>query len=386
MPKSKKIAPAPIAGKVQKLKLAKLRFDLSNPRYGPDAPAQTDDEQALNYIVTRFDMADVLSSIAYNGFFDTEPLIGVKEDDGSVKILEGNRRLAACLILANDERAVSQDKKRKAYPLADGITIDTIPVIVYEGDDAAQQLLPNLGVRHIVGGKPWDSYAKAHWVATTLAAGTSNLDIAGIKAMLGDTSNLIERLVSAYHVVLQLQKKSLFDPEDTVKKGRGSANFPFSLIYNTLDRPGVRKWLKLPEIKKATFKANPLSRDRLEDASYLLKMICGSHKDDFPAAIKESRQISELARSVIDPVSFSRLKKGEPLAVVAQDTLPAYQRIVDNLAAAKPKLADANTVLSESPLDLDSAEELLPTAKQVLRLASQVAKALQAQSSPEEDV
>ncbi len=79
--------------------LEELQFDLRNPRYGAGAARLNTEREALDHIVEMFGVNDVLSSIAVNGFFDSEPLVGIKlENDDRVKVLEGNRRLAACLI------------------------------------------------------------------------------------------------------------------------------------------------------------------------------------------------------------------------------------------------------------------------------------------------
>ncbi len=78
--------------------LEELQFDLRNPRYGTSAARIKTEPEALNYIVETFGVDDVLSSITVNGFFDSEPLVGVRlEKDDRIKIIEGNRRLAACL-------------------------------------------------------------------------------------------------------------------------------------------------------------------------------------------------------------------------------------------------------------------------------------------------
>lgn len=81
-----------------------------------------------------------------------------------VRVREGNRRLAACLVAVADGRAADHDKRtRRAKELRDesGALISVeVPVQVFdESDDEA--LLPYLGVRHIAGEQAWESYAKA---------------------------------------------------------------------------------------------------------------------------------------------------------------------------------------------------------------------------------
>ncbi len=382
MPKSE-VRSSP-KGEVNNIPLKDLRFDLTNPRYGPDAPKQQTDQDALNYIMSRFDMSDVLSSISVNGFFDSEPLVGIQNEDGSVKILEGNRRLAASLVLANDPRAASQKKKRDSHPLRDGVALDKVPVMVYPKSIGTRHLLPYLGVRHIVGGRPWDSYAKAHWVAETLAAPNNKLSLFDIKAMLGDTKGLTDRLLVAYQVVQQLQSNNLFDPQDSVKKGRGSAAFPFSLIYNTLDDRSLRKWLEIPD-DEAAQQPDPIPKRRLSDAASLVRLICGSLKESFPPAVQDNRKLRALSQAVQDPVTFAQLKQGTSIEEVEREILPPDQRVLNNLVAASPYLEDSVTILTKAPLSEMDAGRLHPEALKVSRLATSISKTLKAQAGDEDD-
>lgn len=101
---------------VEPFYLEELQFDLSNPRYGTTAAKIHTEQEALNYIVDTFGVDDVLSSISVNGFFDSEPLVGLRlEKDKRIKIIEGNRRLAACLILAGDARAADQSDCGRSF-------------------------------------------------------------------------------------------------------------------------------------------------------------------------------------------------------------------------------------------------------------------------------
>ena len=96
--------------------LEELQFDLRNPRYGAGAVKIKTEREALDHIVETFGVNDVLSSIAVNGLFDSEPLVGIRlEKEKKIRVLEGNRRLAACLILTGDERASGQTRLHEHY-------------------------------------------------------------------------------------------------------------------------------------------------------------------------------------------------------------------------------------------------------------------------------
>ncbi len=153
-------------------KLSDLLLDMSNPRFGSHANQSKEQAKLLDMIVVEYGVNDVLSSIAVNGYFTAEPLVGLRAENGKIRIKEGNRRLAACLILADDPRASGHARLAKTFrevqANAKRDPIVELPVIVLESEGA---ITAYLGVRHIVSAKQWDASAKAQWVANTVESG-----------------------------------------------------------------------------------------------------------------------------------------------------------------------------------------------------------------------
>ncbi len=215
--------------------LSDLHLDKTNPRLGGHSSGLKNEIEVLDLIVDVFGVDDVLSSIAVNGYFDAEPLIGV-EDRGKkgIRIVEGNRRLAACLILANDARAKNQQKRINEYRSLQAkhhqSAITKIPVLVYDAKDYSKELLSYLGVRHIAASQPWDSYAKAAWVAMVLEQG--ELTLADVSQMIGDQHRTVARLLEGFYFVNKLQDTGRFNTSDSHRRGRGSnPDNPISLVY-----------------------------------------------------------------------------------------------------------------------------------------------------------
>ena len=73
-----------------------LCFDPDNPRLPADMQGQ-DQEGSLVDLALGFDAYAVAESIASHGYFLSEPLIALAENDGSYIVVEGNRRLTALL-------------------------------------------------------------------------------------------------------------------------------------------------------------------------------------------------------------------------------------------------------------------------------------------------
>lgn len=59
--------------------LADLLLDADNPRFGGQQVGLVDQVKVLDHIVASYGVDDVLSSLAVNGYFLAEPLVG-RED------------------------------------------------------------------------------------------------------------------------------------------------------------------------------------------------------------------------------------------------------------------------------------------------------------------
>ena len=120
-----------------------LLLDRDNPRFG-GLGASAEQSDVVEFITKQFGVEDVLASLATNGFFQSEPLVAKRTPDGLV-VVEGNRRLAACLILANDERARKLKHLRPDFGNLQWTPKSQVPVLVFEkGEQDA--LLPYLGM------------------------------------------------------------------------------------------------------------------------------------------------------------------------------------------------------------------------------------------------
>jgi len=294
--------PADAEPRIESIPLSQLHFDRHNARFG-DLQTGKDDTEILDRIVALFGVEDVISSLAENGYMPTEPLVGIREAGDSIRILEGNRRLAALLILADDPRAKNQQRWRDSTPLADGAVIDPVPVVVYNEATQPSKLLPYLGARHILGSKAWDSYAKAAWVAKMLDDNPS-LELANMERMTGDSRGTIARLLKGYYLMRQLADQGRYDPKESYHKGRGSSSqLPFSWVYNALGYKSVQKWMGM---EGDGIGPDPVPIKKIPQAIELFVFLFGRKSTERQPAIPESRFLSELAECLDDLNKVSR--------------------------------------------------------------------------------
>jgi hypothetical protein len=367
--------PAPEKTEIRAEYIRNLHLDRNNPRFGMMAGRLTDEAQILDFIVEQFGVQDVLSSIAVNGYFNSEPILAKRERrNGPLIVAEGNRRLVACLILGGDERAKNQSKRmeefRKIHEQYGRKPFDPVPIIVFETREELGKLLPYLGVRHIAGAQEWDSYAKAAWVAQAIERQDLKLD--DVIHMIGDDTRLARRMLGGYYVVRQLVENGHFNPAETQKKGtKSNADFPFSWVYTALGYSTVGDWIGMPSEPKK----DPLDRNGIERAGQLFRWMFGQGKST--PAITESRDIGDLARSLDDPEKMRLLRAGKNIEEVLQKTRAPSVQISDGLTTAHEELSGVLTIIGEGSVTATEASECVPLSNKVRSLSRQVHRDLE---------
>lgn len=356
--------------------MASLHFDVNNPRFGPGPGKVTDEAKILYNIVEQHGVGDLLSSLAVNGYSDAEPLIGLRQNDGSIVIKEGNRRLAACLVITNDPRAKTQEKRHQLYAAMHAEhgskPVDPVPVTVFEENEMGL-VLPYLGVKHIVGAAEWSSWAKAAWADELIHQHGIQLPTA--MAMLGDEQKQIPRILASYYFVQQLIETKRFIPEDSIKKGKGGAQFPFSLVYNGLGYPRIKEWVGF-ENDSAPQK-DPVSADKLDAATEFMDFVCGNRSKGIKAVVKDSREFTLLNKVAGDAEALASLRTGVPLKEVARRMDPAPQQLMEGLVAAREILGDLMALVSQKKLTSAEAKDVASPARDVANLARNLFKNIQ---------
>lgn len=379
-----------LGGKAKRetLPLQALLLDKDNPRFA-NRGAGNEQRAILNHIVDRFGVDDVLSSLAVNGYFQSEPLVCQNTPKGTGYIVkEGNRRLAACLIISGDERATDQKirsaKFAKLWEEHDSPPIENIPVITFPHGEQ-KQILPYLGVRHIASTQPWDSYAKAAWVAQGVE--TNKLTVPDIAKMIGDQHKTIQRLLEGYYLVNQLIDTGKFDPNDSIRKGRGSmSQYPFSWVYTILMYVTVRKFLGIENYSAQDKK--PLKKENLQKGEFLLRSMFGSRSRGQHSAIDDSRQLGRLSKVYDDDEKIHLLKLGKNIDEIETLTQPIKQQLAEELDLTKDMLRTLIARLVEHGISQDAAEDLVHSSTRNKKLAIKLDKELQKIASgddPKED-
>ena len=361
---------------VKLISLDRLLLDPDNPRFGLQGKSGSQ-EQILDIIVEKFGVNDVLSSLAVNGYFEAEPLVcrSARNSEDAI-VVEGNRRLVACLIVKGDSRAANQATRHSEFNALwndNGCpSIDPIPTILFEEDEDDTALLSYLGVRHIAASQPWDSYAKAAWVARVVD--DRGLDIQSVARMIGDQHRTVNRLLEGFYLVRQLVSAGKFQPQDSIRRGRGSVTeYPFSWVYTILGYATVRRFLELSD---GNARRDPLSDETLDSGGLLFRAMFGDKAKGRNAAVGDSRQLGTLASALASNEKVRLLEQGKTLDEIEVLTQPLEHRLSDGLGIVRETLRDLIARLSEQELDSGMAGEFVPTSTGNRRLAADLDRKL----------
>lgn len=358
------------------LKVEQLHLDSYNPRLPEEKQGKTELE-ILSTLYQDFFLDEIAESMSRNGYFDEEPLVGIPDKlpkklknadpqsreflafitkkDTEFTIVEGNRRLATVrLLLKADER---ERLRIKAWPeVSNEIAADlgVLPVIVYP---TRVEIVPYLGVRHIIGIQKWDSYAKARYIAMMVQDGRT---VDQVGDLIGDKQRSVNKQYVAYKILDQAEVE--FDSDVT------KAKLDFSLLLLALGQGNIKQFLGLPKRTKDTNIEEPVPKDRLESLKNLLSWIFGDSK--YLPVIKESRDITNyLSHVVASPEAVEYLKSNRDLKGAYDRTDGEEKMLLKYLNAANSKLEGALGIAHRHRTFevIAQAERCEQTAKTLLR-------------------
>ena len=310
-----------------------LLLDPHNPRLTGQVDGE--DQKSLLRALWQYGALDELAlSLAENGYFDSEPLIAVRERQ-DVVVVEGNRRLATVKLLL-DPRA--RDELRATdLPRLTGTarkTLERLPVRIY---DDRRHLWAYVGFRHVNGPRVWDSWSKAQYIARVHNKYGIALD--EIAARIGDKHQTVLRLYRGLMVLQQAQEEGVFEPGD-----RYRPRFAFSHLYTGLDYAGFRDHLGLPKDDSASVR--PVPRKNVRQLGELMTWLFGSKsKSREPVIATQNPDLRKLDDVLKDEKALTALRGQLGLDVAHRLTKGEAAALKEALTRAKVDLQEARGLL-----------------------------------------
>ena len=371
---------------IQHISISKLLLDKENPRFGGNLEASDTQKSLLETIVEKHGVNDLLASMTANGYFNAEPVVAVQANE-NFTVVEGNRRLAAALILTGDPRASQfQDLAQKWISEANKDKIASLqefPVSVF--DQRNEELIAYLGAKHIRGSKPWDSYAKAHWLFELMSASGLQLTIERAAQLIGDQNpNTVKRILEAYVLMGQLRDEKNYKSASSKVKGRGSnPDYPFSWVYTSIGYENIRNWINITGLdSQDTIRSDTKvlkSEKALDNSEKLVTFLFGSNnKVGTPdPAVGESRQIRLLNEVVKDTMSVKELEHGKKLIDVWESLRPVNDRLGDLFYETQTNLEMINTLVAGEIFQSEELAQFISMGKKSQNLVNTVVATMQ---------
>lgn len=330
--------------KITKVPVGRLRLDRMNPRLIGEGAAASD-EWIIARLHSSAELDELLQSISANGYLDIEPLVVMADndgEDGSLIVLEGNRRFATLRLLREPalvSRIASGEGTRIAVPTIAATarrSLDEVTVYPVATREDAREFI---GFKHINGPQKWDAYAKARFAAKWYRESRDDgVDLGQIAQAIGDRHDTIKRMVSGIYVLEQAQQEKLFDIED-----RYSRRFNFSHLYTALSRSQYMHYLGL-EGGWSRHDPTPdqVPRDKLDHLKQVLLWIYGSKADDVePVVRRQNPDIKYLGVVLANAEARHVLMQGRSLDEAYASAGSADKRFTDSLLRARDDIRDA---------------------------------------------
>ena len=319
--------PTPIA-------VDRLYLDPENPRlaeHGVDHDAP--EEQILRTLWQQMAVDEIALSISANGYFPYEPLFAEKRD-GKLRVIEGNRRLAAVKVLRDDSlRDLVRATDLPRLTSAARVNLDELPVIECTRDDLWQYL----GFKHVNGPQNWESYAKAKYIAWVHNDLGKPLDLIG--KTIGDRHSTVVRLYNGVQTLTQAEKSGVFDREDRAKN-----HFSFSHLYTGLGYEGIQKFLGVRESDLA--KKDPVPKAHVKELGELCVWLFGRKSTQTqPVVQSQNPDLRNLDEAIKSPRGLAAVRSGLPLRVALDISRGDDRRFREAIVEAKEKLQLARGTL-----------------------------------------
>ena len=332
-------APATAAGQTARVETLSLELDPHNPRLSQDeegSPQPT----LLQIMIERFKIEELAESILASGFNTFDPLVGWQHN-GSVTVLEGNRRVATLQLLLDPSRAPGRHRARWSdlsgrLPNDERERIRSVDVRVYPDRDAVD-VTSYIGFRHVTGVLKWPALEKAEFIARMVDRhGWSYEQIAD---RLGSYPRHVERHYVAYQMVQEARRLGI--------EGAAQMAGSFGVLLRALQASGIAEFLGVTYPNDSEASKEPVPGERTDELRDFVRWTFGTA--DRTRILPDSRRLTDWG---------AILQSGEAVSYLRRTPAPDFDRayfksggqvrsLVDSLFTASDRLEESVPLVEE---------------------------------------
>lgn len=201
------------------LSVEHLKLDIDNPRFSYFSSKKMNQTEIVKFLIERFDAYELAKDIATDGYLLNEEPIVCKEGDSYV-VLEGNRRVAACKILLNPHRYLSNQKAQNI--LKYNYSLEKLNCHVSPSRRDADILIYR---RHTTTAiKRWETVSQDAHIHKLFSEDGFTID--EIASMLSESTTSIRKALRRYHI--HQYSMTLFEDNPSLKEAVSNDKFPIT--------------------------------------------------------------------------------------------------------------------------------------------------------------
>jgi hypothetical protein len=316
---------------LQQLKVEILLFDKQNYRLPPESDAWNQTKLCL--ALEEYELLPIGESMADNGYFLEEPLIGIPSGDGRVIIIEGNRRLATLKFLSEPDLRKLSKNKEEWEQLAEKASTNkqdlmTVPVVIHS---AREELDAILGFRHITSTLKWDPLCKARFIHDLMIR-KKTTDLNELAKEIGARQDTIKSNFIAFNLYNEAKELEI----DTSK-----VESKFGVFYTALNNSEIREYIGLDVDKPIEELKKPVPIAKKVELKNFIELLHGNSSGVDPV-IDDSRKISELGDVLAVDEARKVLLETRNMRIAKKLTGGEEKSLLENLDSARVNLMEAN--------------------------------------------
>ncbi len=331
-----------------------LVLDDSNPRLPKSLHKQTE-TLTIEYLLLEASTLEIMQSVGENGFFPGEQLLVIKENN-KYRVLEGNRRLVAVMLLHDFSIAtVKENIVKRIYDEAKHRP-DRIPCLIFNNKE---EILKYIGFRHITGMKSWSLTSKARYLNELQINYFQTIPFSetcrGLAKMIGSRKDYVERLLVAYEMYEIIESEAFYKI-----KGLDDTSFYVGYLSDSLSRTHIIDFLHVNlDTEKPTEKLN---KTNLKELIHWFYEKYGENQTRLKGKSKDLNDLNKVLASEIALKAFrsgTTLGKSLELTEATDDIFRnSLKKSLENLEMSDRMVHKVKKFYFDTNDDLDSIRKL----------------------------
>lgn len=290
----------PLSQEIHFAKLEELYLDPMNPRLGRSNRGLELSQERILDLMEDFNLEELaVSFLEGGGFWINEAVLVVREriyGQDRLIVVEGNRRLAALILLTNSYKGNPLNQKWRAIAKSAEPPPNLFVEIPYILADSRNEIQAFLGFRHVTGIKEWDPDEKAEFISKLIDEQGKSYE--QVMRLIGSKTPVVRQSYIAYRLLIQI--------ENSVEGfSRNQSENRFSVMYLSLRTQGVQRFLQIDIQADPERAKTPVPETHIKNLSNFALWLFGTESQ--PPLFTDSRLTDKFGEVLESPTAVEYL-------------------------------------------------------------------------------